>query len=470
VTRDAAEHVSALRRVAYGVPAFALAAVGIPLYVHLPKFYTDVVGVDVTALGILLVVARVFDAVTDPLLGFLSDRTRTPFGRRRPYIAGAAVPLAASVYLLFTPPAGDPALATVWVGAWIFLMYAFWTAVVVPYESLGPEISFDYDERTALLGVREAFLIVGTLAGAVLPAVLRADPALPAGGEGERAMFRRLALLYGPLVVALCWWCVAATRERAPRPAEAGPGLLGGYRQTLANRPFAILLAAYTVSAIGGALPATLIFYYVEYVLGSDQGSLFLAIYFVVGFLCLPGWIAIARRAGKKPAWLAAMAVNTGAFVGVFFLGPGQTLGYGVLVAVSGVGFGATLAIPSAMQADVIDYDELLSGTRREGQYIGLWSIAKKTASALGVGIALPILDWMGYRPNVAQSPEVVLALRTLYAAVPCACNVVSFVIALAYPIDRARHAAIRRAIEARRQGAAVVDPLRPARLLGATA
>ena len=103
-------------------------------------------------------------------------------------------------------------------------------------------------------------------------------------------------------------------------------------------------------------------------------------------------WTALARRLGKKQAWLAAMAVNTGAFAGVFFLGPGDAAAYGVLVFLSGIGFGATLAIPSAMQADVIDYDELLSGRRREGQYIGLWSIAKKTAAALGIGVGLTVL------------------------------------------------------------------------------
>jgi len=466
---DFRDRVGTLGRVAYGLPSFGLAAVGIPLYVHLPKFYTDVVGVNVATLGGLLVLSRVFDAITDPMIGLLSDRTRTRFGRRRPYIAVAAVPLAVCIYLLFTPPAGDPATAAWWFALWAFLMYVFWTAVVVPYESLGAELTSDYDERTAVLGVREAFLIAGTLAGAIVPALVRAGVDQPPGDARERATFFWLASLYGPLMVASCWWCAATLRERVPSRQAHAP-LLAGLRQTLGNRPFAILLAAYTVSAFGGALPATLIFYYVEYVLRSDQGSLFLAIYFVVGFLFLPGWIVLARRFGKKPAWLAAMAVNTGAFVGVFFLGPGQTLAYGFLVALSGIGFGATLALPSAMQADVIDYDELLSGARREGQYVGLWSVAKKMAAAVGVGIALPVLDWSGYVPKTEQSPQVVLALRTLYAGVPCLCNIVSFLIAFRYPIDRACHTEILRAISLRREGERVRDPLHPARLLGASA
>jgi GPH family glycoside/pentoside/hexuronide:cation symporter len=234
------------------------------------------------------------------------------------------------------------------------------------------------------------------------------------------------------------------------------------------NRPFGILLASYTISAFGNNLPATLILYYVQYVLGSTRADFFLLLYFVTGIAFLPGWVALARRIGKKEAWLSAMAINTGAFFAVFFLGPGDAGLYGVLVVLSGIGFGATLAIPSAMQADVIDYDELLSGERREGQYIGVWSVAKKLAAALGVGVALSILGAAGYRPNVEQTPQVQFTLRVLYAFVPCVCNLVAMGVALAYPIDRTRHGRILEAVEARRVGRAVMDPLRPEQQLAA--
>ncbi len=155
------------------------------------------------------------------------------------------------------------------------------------------------------------------------------------------------------------------------------------------------------------------------------------------------------------------MAMNTGAFVGVFFLGPGDSIVYGVLVFFSGIGFGATLAIPSAIQADVIDYDELRTGQRREGQYIGLWSISKKLAAAVGIGAGLSVLGMAGYAPNVQQSEEVRLALRTLYALVPSVCNLVGLLIAFAYPITDTVHEQIRRGIENRRRGERVADPLR---------
>jgi GPH family glycoside/pentoside/hexuronide:cation symporter len=261
-------------------------------------------------------------------------------------------------------------------------------------------------------------------------------------------------------LIGTAFWCTAVIRENQPQPEQSALGLFSGLRQVARNRPFMILLAAYTVSAIGNNLPATLILFYVQYVLQSDLADLFLLLYFVTGIVFLPGWVWVARRRGKKLAWLTSMAVNSGAFLGVFFLGPGDTLLYGVLVFLSGIGFGATLAIPSAIQADVIDYDELLTGERREGQYIGLWSIAKKLAAAIGIGVGLALLGMAGYTPNVDQSREVQLTLRILYALVPSLCNLIGLMIALAYPISDSLHGSIRRAIDKKRLGQAVSDPL----------
>ena len=153
------------------------------------------------------------------------------------------------------------------------------------------------------------------------------------------------------------------------------------------------------------------------------MADFFLVLYFVTGIVFLPGWVLLSRRIGKKWAWIASMAINTGSFVGVFFLGPGDAPIYGVLVFFSGIGLGATIALPSAMQADVIDYDELLTGERREGQYIGLWSLAKKLSAALGVGLSLSLLSYAGYTPNVEQTEGVRMTLRVLYALIPSLFN-----------------------------------------------
>jgi GPH family glycoside/pentoside/hexuronide:cation symporter len=426
-----------------------------------------VVGVNITALGYILFSVGIFDALTDPAIGYLSDRTRSRFGRRRPFIAGGAILVAFAMFLLFNPPSASTLAETIWFGFSIYLLFLFWTAVIVPYESLGPEITFDYHERTSLFGMRDGLLIAGTLAAASSPALVQWLFNLPSDPTGEKAKFFWIAAIYAPLLVGTCWWCVFAIRERRAVVKHQRQGLLHNLRQVTRNRPFVILLIAYTVSAIGNNLPATLILFYVEYVLQSQLADLFLMLYFVTGIIFLPGWILVSRRAGKKAAWLASMAVNTGAFIGVFFLGPGDEMLYGILVMLSGIGFGATLAIPSAIQADVIDYDELLTGERREGQYIGLWSISKKFAAAVGIGIGLAVLGMAGYAPNAEQPPAVLMTLRVLYALVPSLCNLAAIVIAFSYPISSRIHVDIRNAIARRQAGLPVANPLKPTQTLG---
>ncbi|MCB0325664.1 MAG: MFS transporter, partial [Bdellovibrionales bacterium] len=248
-------------------------------------------------------------------------------------------------------------------------------------------------------------------------------------------------------------WCLRQVRERHWADEQRPTGsFLREYLRVLANKPFRLLLISYTVGAFGAALPATLILYYVEHVLGASLSAAngFLILYFLIGFLCLPGWVWLAGKMGKKEAWLTAMAINTGAFAGVYFLGAGDLFWYGVLVALSATGYGATLAIPSSMQADVIDFDEYLHGTRKEGQFIGLWAVAKKLAAALGAGIALVILGMTGYAANAEQSETTIEALRILYAGVPCLCNFLAIAIAWRYPISEASFHEMRAAIDAR--------------------
>ena len=459
---EARKYVPFHKKIAYAAPAYALAVVGIPIYVYIPKFYTDIIGVNVVLMGYILLSVRIFDAITDPAIGYISDKTKTPFGRRRPFIAVGSFFVSLSMYFLFNPPEAPSSYSALWFGGCIYALFFFWTLVSVPYESLGPEITFDYSERISLFGVRDGFLIAGTLAAASSPILVEWLFSLPSTAQGERAKFFWIAVIYAPLVIGFSWWCVLSIKELPPLTISRPLGFMKGVRQMGRNRPFIILLIAYTISAIGNNLPATLILFYVEYVLHSELADFFLILYFVTGIIFLPGWISISRKIGKKPAWLTSMAVNTGAFFGVFFLGPGDEMIYGVLVFLSGIGFGATLAIPSAIQADVIDYDEWLTGERREGQYIGLWSISKKFAAAVGVGAGLAILGAAGYTPNVEQSEQVKLVLRTLYALVPSVCNLIAIFIAMAYPISSKVHENIRKAIDDRNKDSFVINPMKP--------
>lgn len=439
---------------AYAAPALVLAAMALTFYVYLPKYYVDVLGVDLTALGLVVLATRLWDAVLDPAIGRLSDRTRSRWGRRRPWMALAAVPLGLSFLALAGPGGLGRALADPAALAFAtFAFFLFWTAVSVPYEALGAELSMDYDERTTLLGVREGVVLAGTVVAAILPAAVGWALAPSSGPAGERTRLVVVAAAYALLALVLVGGCVAAVGERrwGERRLPHRTPFWRDLGAVAANRPFRILLAGYTVGAIGAVLPATLIFFYTEHVLGTDRGPLFLVLYLGVGFALFPAWLWVARRWEKRTAWIGAMALNTGAFALVIPLGAGDAALYAGFVALSGVGLGGTLALPPAMQADVIDYDEWARGLRREGEYTGLWSVARKLAQALGAGIAFPILDAAGYVPGGgAQPPSAVSALRLLYAGVPCLLNAAAIGIVWRYPIDRAMHQRIRREVDRR--------------------
>lgn len=436
--------------------------VGIPVYVYLPKFYTDSIGLDIGIVGAILLAVRLFDAISDPAVGLLSDRTTASAGRRRPWIAIASPLLCLSLLALFIPPAdASTAVLTVWFAANVFTLFLFWTCVTVPYESLGPELSFDYDERTSIMALRDGALIGGTLVAAIMPAVFRNVFADLPEIEQDRAVFKGMALSYVPVILAACAWCFFKVKEISPKRRPAAKNWsFEESRKLLGNRPFVILLASYTVAALGSNLPATMIPYYVEYVLKAEGAEGFLLLYFLVGILLLPFWVWLSGKIGKKSAWISAVLINTLSFFSVFWLGEGDTTAYAILVCLSGIGFGATVALPSAMQADVIDYEELRSGERREGAIIGIWSVAKKMAAALGVGIALILLGWAGYEANQEQSESVIFLLRSLYAAVPCALGLLGLSIAFIYPIDRTMHQKIRQQCALRSDGKNWTDPL----------
>lgn len=424
----------------YGAPSLVQAAILVVFSAYLPKFYMDVVGVPAAVLGGIILVSRVWDALIDPAMGRISDGSISRWGRRRPWMLASIAPLVAIFVLIMIPPAGLSAFGSVaWTAILLFAFFIFWTMWSVPYESLGAELSLDYNERTRLLGTREGLFVLGTIAAAVLPIALGAIT------SDERERFQWVGWLYGAMALITFTACAVFCRERHWR-AEQIPqgGLFRTYREVWRNRPFRILVVSYMIGAMATALPATLFFFYVEYVLGSSRADVALALYFTVGFMFLPFWIKLAEWWDKKSAWILAMAVNTAALCGIAFLGSGDFGAYLVFVAVSGVGFGGTLALPASMQADVIDYDESKTGERREGMYVGFWSIARKMAGGVGAGVALVVLSWAGYEPNAAQPASSVWALRILYAVIPVLLNIVAIAVAWRYPIDRKFHRRLR--------------------------
>ncbi len=446
--------------IAYGAPNLAGAAMLVPIYIHLPKFYADVVLLPLGYLAMAIAFARSLDAISDPVIGWMSDRTHSAFGRRRPYIAIGAPLCAVAFWALFSPPASfSRDAAGIWFGVTFVLYFIFHTVYALPHYALGPELTLDYHERSRLFGVREAFTIIGTFAASILPAIL-----IEGFKMDVRQAFSAMGLLFAVLLVVLYVVLVAVVRERPDFIARESNPFVPGVRRALRNHPFRILLATYVVGSIAGAIPGTLMPFFNAYVIRPENEqiwlAIFLAAYFGAGILCLPVWVRLARRFGKRPTWLASFVMGITGGGAMFFLGEGDNIALLILIAWAGSSFGAGLFLGPATQADVIDYDELHTGKRREAQYSAFWSILPKFVAIPSAAVPIAILSSIGYVPNAVQTPGVVLAIRAIFALTPALFSTLAFFIAWRFPIDEKVHREILAGIEQHANGQDAIDPL----------
>jgi len=393
----------------YAAAGLPLAAAALPVYVHAPKFYAEL-GLDLALIGALLLAVRVLDAVSDPLLGLLADRTPVRFGGRKAMLAAAVPVVAAGMYLLFHPPANGVALAS-WLAMSLVLVYLGLSAASISYFALGSALSRDYGERTRITAARGTAALAGVLLAAAVPEIL-------AQRHGAVAGMAYFSSAYAPLLLL----AVAVTVLAGPQaPASRGAQTfrLGDMLQPLRNVRFRRLAAAFLVNGVAAAIPATLVLFYVADVLQRPNlTAMFLVLYFVSGAAGMPIWVRLAASIGKARAWLLAMVLAIAAFVWAYFLGPGATVAFAIVCVLSGLAFGADLALPASLLADVIDDDEK-QDRRPDGAYFGLWHLLEKLALALSAGIALPLLHVLGYVPGFPVAPG--SALPWVYALLPCA-------------------------------------------------
>jgi GPH family glycoside/pentoside/hexuronide:cation symporter len=445
-------------KLAYGAPGFAGAGMAIPLMVHLTIFYSDTVLVPLGLIALVKALVRALDAVTDPIMGWITDRTRTRWGRRRPWILAGAPFAALSFVALFTPPESVLGLAgAAWLAATYTLYYLFHTVYVIPHYALGPELTLDYKERNSLFVYREAFVITGTLCASVLPAFLIA-------AFGLRAAYMVFAVSFGTILTLAYINLVVRVRERPDFVNRPPNPLVPGVRRMMRNRAFRVLLIVYVVAATTAAIPGVMVPYMLKYVLRAENPDswlgFLLACYFGSGFLAMPLWLWAANRFGKKPTWLCSFVPHITAGIPLLFLGEGDMPYLAMIMIWQGSGSTAGAFLGPSMQADVIDYDELHSGRRREAQYAGAWSVAMKFISIPSLSIPLAILASMGFEPNVRQNETVELTIRMLYCLAPMLNAIVAFSVALFYPIDQRTHQRIWDGIEKHKRGEVAVDPL----------
>ena len=390
---------------AYGLFGMPLAMAALPIYVHLPKFYGDHMGVPLAALGGVLLLLRLADGVIDPVLGAWSDRA----GSRKRLIALAVPVLAVGMVALFAPQVSGTVPLLAWLGVALAAVYLAFSLATISHNAWGAELSRDPVERTRITAMREGLALSGVVIASVAPALIGGD-------GGEAAGLPRFAFGYA-LFLLLCAAITLGVAPAVGRSRDLRQFRFADMAAPLKDPTFRRLLWAFMANGIASAIPATLVLFYIADVLQVEgRQGLFLALYFIAGAAGMPLWVKLSARLGKVRAWRVAMAVAIAAFVWAASLGAGDAAAFAVICALSGLALGADLAIPPSLLADVIGRDGRMHGT---GTYFGLWTLATKLNLALAAGIALPLLGYLGYSPG-SRDPAAVHALALVYAAAPC--------------------------------------------------
>ncbi len=383
------------RTLAYGLLGLPLAFAALPIYVHVPRYYAEVAGMELALLGAILLGTRLLDAGIDPWLGWLADRVPRPT-----MLALALLPFAAGFVALLNPPADH---AAPWLIASLALTYLGFSAASVAYQAWGADVGSTSAQRTRLTAAREGFGLLGVVLAAALPALLASDL-----GEG----IRRLSWVLPPLLLIAA--ATTFSRVGAGQPVQAPrQPLLPSLRLVMVDSAFRRLLGVFVANGIAAALPATLFLFFVADVLQLERASgPLLALFFVAGAASLPLWVTLSARFGRVQAWLGAMLVSIIAFAGASLLGSGDLWPFAAICVASGLALGADLALPAAIAADL--------GERQgqAGACFGVWNFVAKLNLALAAGLALPLLALLGYVPGGGDG---LASLTFAYALLPLA-------------------------------------------------
>lgn len=441
--------LSAAQLLAYAAPTVALQAMMVPLLMYLPPTYSQVAGLSLATVGVMFAIGRAFEAITDPLIGALSDRTTLSFGRRRTWMA-IGVPIAmVATWFLLTPQPGNSALYLL---VWLLVFYAGWTMVFIPHQTWGGELSGDYHERTRIAGFRETGSFVGYLAASLIPLVYL-QVVLGQAAPSFEQIVQTVGVFFVIALPLFVLWCFASVPAVKVAEGESPPSWSELFAILKRNKPFARLVLAYFVDrlAMGTyffAQPLLIVF-----ALGMAEHLLWIAFANTLSaVLFAPLWVPVTRRFGKHRAYCFANVVTMLAYALLFVARPGELWIVVLANVVMGLGNGGTMITPPAMAADAVDHDELQSGVQQMGGHMAFIAFVFKAGMAFGPLVGAVCLALFGYEQSgQALDARSTFGIQLCASWLPIALLLIPLSMMWKYPIDSARHAEIRRMLEARR-------------------
>ena len=416
------------------------------------KFSTDVLLIAPVVMGLLVgVFGRIWDAISDPIAGYLSDRSSAKQGRRRAWMYASALPIFVATVMLWAPPTiVSGAMLAVWMAFALIVYETANTAFLVPYGALGMELTSTYHERTRLFGYRHVIAAVGSGVGLGCVYLLRTS-------DDPRATALFLSLIGGFLTAGIILFSTNRLVERAGFQGRGAGSVRAAFTDVFRNPHGRLILLVYAIETFGTASLSILAPYVMQYVIKAPQYTeLFVGFYFVPQFAFTPMWVWVARRVGKKAIWLFSMTVQTIAFLMMFFIFEGGYVMIFAIVFLLGLGGGAGAVVAPSIQADVIDYDEYLTGERKEGAYVAIWNLVRKGAAGVSVMATGVVLQMVGYEPNAEQSEATKTAMIALISLLPAAGYGVGAILFARFRLNEREHRAIVLELEARR---GVLDP-----------
>ena len=447
--------------IAYGAPAAGAGYMYLLLSLYIMKYATDILLIAPAVMGAIYSLSRVWDAVSDPLIGYMSDRTTSRLGRRRTWILISTLPIAAGFYMVFAPPAGlsDEGLAW-WMGVAVIGFYSAMTLFYVPHLSLGAELSQDYHERSRMFGVRHAAYIIGSILSLVSLHLLISEEFTEGGNVREVA--RELAVWAIAVMTVLVVYAVINLRERPEFQGRVQASPIKAFRDVWGNPHARLLLIVTFIEYVGSSAIAALTLYVTHYVVGAPTlAPLIIFAYMLPSSASVPLWVPLSRRFGKIRVWIGGMiltGVSFGAMFLLVFFEDQQTRVVWIFVMAffAGLANGCGGTLGPSVQGDVIDFDEHQTGERKEGAYFAAWNFVQKSALGLMLLLTGFVLEYSGFVPNQEQTQEVKLAMVTLYGLFPLVCYAIGAWMFTKFSLDEETHAKIRADLDARASGETV--------------
>ena len=430
---------------AYGLPALPLASLYFSIYVLIGEFYFKNYGLALSIIGSIFIIIRLFDAFTDPIMGYISDNFPLRFGKRKPWVLIGGILFIFSTWMLFVPI--YKSVDVEYFFFWLFISAIGWTIAYAPYYAMGAELSMDYLERSKVTFCRELFTILGIIFASLLYSLsFDFDNKIFKSGIGSNIGLFQICI-FSSIFFVLSMFLFLISKSNSKEVSYDKNNILNIFEIFISLKKQKLmrkLLFSHFINGLANGIPPALFVFYVNSVLKSPEFTgILLFLYFLGALVGVPLWIFISNKLDKHRVWCYAMIYSCFIFIFVLFLEEYDLIFFAIICILSGLALSADLAIPSSIQADIIDLEYLKTGKRLTGQFFAFWGLVSKAAIAISTGMALILLDIIGFKSDENNGKNILFAVSFIYAGLPIILKMFSIYLMWNFKLDKKTHSEI---------------------------